>query len=140
MSAGTQPKAPSMLTVETFIKIVLAPSLSILAGYGATLVARYFPGVKVDQNQLVWVFIVGLAAAALLIWKSLDKLTVFQHLAVDLEPVLGHMEAIPGIGEDVLKLIDMYGPDIISDLHGLLADKAAALPTPEPFTTTLPDA
>lgn len=127
MSTTTPPKQPKskFLTrahVEAALKVLATPLLSLLVGYLATLVARYFPGTHVNQSQLVWVFIVALASTVLLTLKWLDRLPIVKTLEANILPVLSNVPMLP---EEIVKLIEEFGPKVLTPTVKLLESKVA---------------
>lgn len=119
---------PTFSQVEKIVMLA-SPILAAFAGWVATIIARYFPGMHIDQSQLIYVFALGVAAVIFVVLKFLhskDK-RVGSFLGTANAAVVGELKqletSIPGSGlveADVVKLLEdhkaQWEADVLSHL------------------------
>lgn len=100
---------PPTLTQDEKIMTALTPIFAVLAGYVATVVARYFPGIQIPKSQLIVAFVVGAGAVLFLTLKVLhsnDKRIVADAGRL-LPLVSSEISSLPE-GASVLALLDEH--------------------------------
>lgn len=102
MSSFKDRKVKSLSSDPTFSDVekrvmVFSPLFAIAAGYVATLVARYFPGITIPRDQLIWAFIGGVSAVVVVVLKFLhSKDKRMQTVLGRLDNELGSLASVVG--------------------------------------------
>jgi hypothetical protein len=127
---------PTFTQVEKFVA-AFSPLIAVLVGYVATLVAKDFPGVSINQDELIWVFIVAFAGVVLLVIRWLEAkhraiLSDIQTAALApvhfAEGILGDVTS-PLTEAAVVSLIKKELESHSSEIDAIITDLEKQLPT-----------
>ena len=113
VETAVAPAIPSLTQVEKVV-MCLSPILVGLAGWVATLIARYFPGSHINRDQVLYVFIAGISGGVILVWKFLDGHHKLAQIAAQLyNSPLKYLES---------GAADVLGPNTEKEIQGLVTE------------------